>query len=426
MKTTTFAIAATSLLQLTLAQPFRRHAHQHQKKELITHVETVYVEGPHVIVYVDQYGAPQSTETVNPAPPTATPTPSPPPAPPVAPAPVPQPYVAPAPAPVPKPYVAPAVAPAPAPAPQPYVAPAVAPPAVEPAPAPVVQEAAAPLPTYSNPAPSKPAPASVGDGFGFSYSPYNGDGTCKTQAQVNTDFAALPSDYSTVRVYGTDCEQVARVLSACKAKSMKLFAGVFNLANLNSEVQTIIKAANGDWSLFDTISVGNELVNAGQTSPGAVLAAMDTARGLLKTAGYTGPIVTVDTLVATLAHPELCDKSDYCAVNSHPFFDGNVAASESGKFLTEQISNLKTKLANKNQRVVITETGWPSKGGANKKAIPSKDTQLASIESIKAAFSSNPSSIILFNTYNTMWKSDNPSTFGAEKYWGFLGDSPSG
>lgn len=394
MKSTTFAITAISLLQLASAQPFRRHAHQHEKKDVVvTVVETAYAEAtaaPHIVIYVDQDGKPISTETVGA--PAATST------------------------------VAPVVAPVATP-----VATSVTTPA---APAVNVQEAAASSSSAAPAQTSSAAPAASssasGSGFGFSYSPYNGDGSCKTQDQVNTDFAALPSGYSTVRVYGTDCGQVATVLSAAKSKSMKLFAGVYSLANLNSEVAIIVAAAGGDWSNFHTISIGNELVNSGSASAATVIAAMETARGLLKTAGYTGPVVTVDTLVAAVAHPELCDESDYCAVNSHPFFDGNVVASESGTFLTTQIANLKSKLSNQSQSIVITETGWPSQGSANSKAVPSSENQAASIASIKAAFSSSPSSIILFNTYNTMWKSDTSSTFGAEKYWGFLGDCPSG
>lgn len=403
MKSTTFALAAVSLLQLTAAQPFRRsptqrstltntnnytgrHAHQHEKNDVVvTVVETAYAEataGPHIVIYVDQDGKPVSTETVG--------------------------------APVPTSTVAPVVASAPV--------------ATQAAQAVNVQEAAVSSATPAQTSSAAPAASSSASssGMGFSYSPYNGDGTCKSQDQVNTDFAALPSGYSTVRVYGTDCNQVATVLSAAKSKSMKLFAGVYSLANLNSEIAIIVAAAGGDWSNFHTISIGNELVNSGSASPATVIAAMDTARGLLKTAGYTGLVVTVDTLVAALAHPELCDKSDYCAVNSHPFFDGNVVAADSGSFLTTQIANLKSKLSNQSQSIVITETGWPSQGSANSKAVPSSENQAASIASIKAAFSSSPSSVILFNTFNTMWKADTSSTFGAEKYWGFLGNCPSG
>jgi exo-beta-1,3-glucanase (GH17 family) len=258
----------------------------------------------------------------------------------------------------------------------------------------------------------------------LSYSPYNDDGSCKTQLQVTTDFEKIGSGYSKVRTYGTDCNQVATVLTAAKAKGMKLFAGIYDINSLQSEVALIVSAANGDWSSFDTISVGNELVNAGTASASQVVAAISTVRGLLKTAGYTGKIVTVDTLVAARANPSLCDNSDYCAVNCHPFFDGNTAAADSGSFLTSQIPTLQAVLANKNQEVVITETGWPWQGQTNDKAVPSPANQAAALSSIKTAFTSNPASIILFTAFNDMWKTNTAAQFQAEQYWGFLGNDP--
>lgn len=254
------------------------------------------------------------------------------------------------------------------------------------------------------------------------------NGQCKTAQQVATDFAGISdmSQYSKVRIYGTDCNQVTTVLAAAKAHGLKVFAGVFDLGTLSSEISTIIAAANGDWSSFDTISIGNELVNGGIASPSSVIAAIGSARSQLRSAGYQGPVVTVDTLVASRANPSLCDASDYCAVNCHPFFDGGVAASGSGNFLTTQIGTLRDVLSNKNQRIAITETGWPWKGSANGAAVPSTANQQTALSSIKSTFASNPQDVVLFTTYNDLWKTSAQATFFADQFWGFLGYAPSG
>jgi exo-beta-1,3-glucanase (GH17 family) len=265
-----------------------------------------------------------------------------------------------------------------------------------------------------------------GGGFGFAYSPYMANGNCKTQAQVNEDFKKISTGYSLVRTYGTDCNQTATVLTAAKAHNLKLFAGIFDLNDLTGEVDLIAAAANRDWSSIETISIGNELVNSGAASPSAVVAAIGNVRGLLKTAGYTGKVVTVDTLVAARANPSLCDASDVCTVNCHPFFDGNVEAKGAGDFLTSQIPTLRDVLANKHQDIIISETGWPWKGDSNKAAVPSASNQADAISSIKSAFASSPNSIILFTTFNDMWKKNSASQFEAEQFWGFLGDAPSG
>ena len=381
---------------------------KHVKKDVvITVVDTVYVlptQEAEVIVLVNQFGVPFSTmtegmlaaapsiwssgvpSTIMPSTTSTSSTPS----------------VAPAPPPV-------------------VAAPVVAAPVQ-----PVAEASSSPAPAPAATASSSPPSSPEGSGFGFSYSPYNSDGTCKTQDQVNSDFNAIPSGYSLVRTYGTDCNQVATVKAAAKAKGLKLFAGIFDLGSLSDEISTIVSAASDDWDTIDTINIGNELVNSGTAPASAVVAAIGVARGLLKAAGYNGKVVTVDTLVAARNNPSLCDASDYCAVNSHPFFDGSTAAADSGSFLTAQIPTLRAVLSNKSQDIVITETGWPWQGESNGAAVASPGNQAAALSSIKSAFSSNPAGVILFTTFNDVWKKNTAAQFQAEQYWGFLGNSPSG
>lgn len=331
----------------------------------------------HVIVYVDQNGTPVSTTTKLPTAQTKAP-----------------------------------VAPA-APSPTPEAA------------APIVADKVADTDASSASSGSDASTPST-SGYGLTYSPYNKDGTCKTADQVLMDFGGFGSGYSTVRTYGVDCDTVSTVVAAAKAHGMKVFQGIFDITDIDESVKNIVSAVNGDWSIIHTISVGNELVNSGKSSASAVVEAMSSARTLLRAAGYNGPVVTCDTLVATLANPSLCDNADYCAVNSHPFFDPNTDASSAGSFLTRSIESLKSKLANSSQNVVITETGWPSKGSANGLAIPSSSNQETAIAAIKSAFQSAPDNVMLFNPYNMLWKTSNPGQFEAEQWWGFLGDCPSG
>lgn len=257
-------------------------------------------------------------------------------------------------------------------------------------------------------------------GYGISYTPYNSDGTCKTQADVTQDFESI-AEYSIVRIYGTDCNQVSTVLTAAAAKDIMLFAGVYDITEVTSEIQTIISAANGDWSNIDTISIGNEGVNDGTYTVDAVVAAIGTARTLLSAAGYTGNVVTVDTFVAIIANPALCLASDYAAANCHAFFDSTTTAENAGAYVLSMAEAV--SLACGKMNTVITESGWPWQGDANGDAVPSVANQATALASLKSTFSSN---IILFTAYNDYWKTNNAGTFDAEQYWGFLGDSPSG
>ncbi|KAJ4387931.1 Cell surface mannoprotein mp65 [Gnomoniopsis smithogilvyi] len=272
-----------------------------------------------------------------------------------------------------------------------------------------------------------PATKPGADGrFCVAYAPYNADGSCKSASQVMADFGVIGESYGMVRVYGVDCDQIPAVYAAAKANNLKVMYGIFSIDNLGDQIATLTAGINSDWSDVDTVSVGNELVNNGQASPEQMLNAIAASRQLLTASGWTGPVVTVDTFVAALAHPELCSASDYCAVNIHPFFDPNTPAEKAGTFVLNMVQALREKLGNPTARVRVTESGWPWQGSANGQAVPGVDQQAAALESVKAAFESNPQDVVLFSAFNDRWKKAEEYTHYAEQYWGIgTADAPS-
>ncbi|KAJ0168990.1 Cell surface mannoprotein MP65 [Colletotrichum tanaceti] len=275
--------------------------------------------------------------------------------------------------------------------------------------------------SFSSPSPS-PIPSSYSTPnttlHGIAYAPYTAAGQCKTAEQIDADFSELKGKYSVVRTYGTDCNQVANALSAAKNAGVKLFLGIFDINSIPTQIATIVSAVGSDWSLIDTVSVGNELVNNGKATAQQMVTAVGQTRQLLRAAGYTGPVVTVDTFVAVLANPSLCDVSDYCAMNIHPFFDSSTAAKDAGAFITRIVGEVQSRLSNRRKRVVCTETGWPWKGNANGAAVPGLEEQKLAVDSIKKAYASHPSDVILFSAFNDLWKHAEAATFNAEQYWG--------
>ena len=276
------------------------------------------------------------------------------------------------------------------------------------------QTALPPRPPPSVAGPINQEKSNNGDGIGICYAPYNADGTCKTQDQVNSDFSRLP-DYTLIRSYGVDCDQIKHMVHAAKLHNKKLFVGVFDLQNLGPELDILIRSARDSWDLIATVSIGNELVNSGKSSVQDVVNAVHSARKTLREAGYSGPVVTVDTFVAIIAHPELCHASDFCAANCHAFFDPNTPASEAGAFVKKQAERV-SKAGGK--RTVITESGWPHDGSTNGQATPSNQNQEIAVKSIRAAFEGTDGELYLFSAFDDVWKKDSPATFGTERYWG--------
>ncbi|KAK0516880.1 hypothetical protein JMJ35_000035 [Cladonia borealis] len=419
MKAGLFCIACVLVLQVTASNPFHNLHHHHHKRQqdttcttdLVTDIQTVTYQFQDVIVYMDDNENPVSTTTVyrNLVSPTSSATSAPPAAESATTTAAP-----PAPPPPPPPPSSSSSAPGPQPAPS------------QPAPPPPP----APQPSESNPVsapakqsspPSPPGGSSSGPGFSsaISYSPYNADNSCKSASQVATDLANV-SGYEVIRLYGTDCNQIANVIAATHG-TIHLFLGIFDITSIPSEVQIIASAINNNWALVNTINVGNELVNSGSASPSQVTAAISTARSALKSAGYTGPVVTVDTMVAMKNNIELCTASDFCAVNCHAFFDANTPASGAGAFVKNWADQISAAAGGKT--TVVTESGWPTQGDANGVAVPSLANHQAAIQSLKSSFGGGVG-LVLYGMYNDLWKVDTGSTFGAEKFWGIYGNAP--
>lgn len=292
-----------------------------------------------------------------------------------------------------------------------------------------------PLPSSSSAAPSQIAPAapvepatgspssaapanthipSVGSSgaLGVIYSPYTNNGGCKSSEAVKKDLEGL-AGYDIIRIYGTDCNQVANVYAG-KAPHQKIFAGVFDVFNIENNLEIMHAGLKGDWSAVHTVSIGNELVNNGQASVSDIARYMKTARSKLAALGYTGPVVAVDTFIAVINNPGLCELSDYLAVNAHAYFDGGVTAAQAGPWAEEQIQRV-WNTCGSSKKVAIVESGWPSQGPSNGKAVCSEADQKAAVSSLKSTIGND---LFLFTAYNDLWK-----TPGVEQWWGIYGTS---
>jgi exo-beta-1,3-glucanase (GH17 family) len=291
---------------------------------------------------------------------------------------------------------------------------------------PAEPESTPPPASQDNPPPVSPLNQNPPRGLhGISYSPYkmsSGQAACKTIREVRDDLSAIAGAYSMIRLYGTDCDQVAKAYPVAKDINATLFLGVYDLSFLEDEVSAIVGGIEGDWAVVDTVSVGNEMVHDHRATVKEVLGAVDKFRALLRAAGYHGPVVTVDAIDAIQMNPELCGEgSDYCAFNAHPFFDGDVTPNHAGEFLLDMIAAVRGQLSNPRKRVVVSETGWPWRGATNQLATPIFDSQDTAISSIKRAFKNNPQDFILFSAYNDLWKKAEKQTFIAEQWWGIGG-----
>ncbi|KAF9731698.1 hypothetical protein PMIN06_010924 [Paraphaeosphaeria minitans] len=419
------------------------------KRAVTTEVVFVTETVADAVVYVDENGSPYLTSTVerattiastsveptsvvsSTAVPTSAPveSPQPAPAPPPSPSPSPSPSAEPSSVVVQNVEPTSSAAPAPPPPAPTYVAPAPAPTPEAPAPVPEptvqAQEAPSPEPSIqAQEAPTSQPSAASADTFplGITYDPYKGTTNnvdCKTADEITADFNTM-KNYKIVRIYGNDCGQIPVAVRAAKQNGQKLMGGIYApLQDVDSVVSALSDAVKnqngGNWDIISLVSVENERVNAKAMTASDAQSTIDQARTALRNAGFNGPVGAVETVPAVIDNPGVCSASDMVLVNVHAWFDPNTKAGDAGKFVKSEVARVKKACGNK--RVVVTESGWPHQGDSHDQAVASPDAQKAAIASIRAEFSSD---MFLFNAFDTLWKSDDASTFNAEKYWGIL------
>ena len=255
-------------------------------------------------------------------------------------------------------------------------------------------------------------------GAGISYSPYTKDGQCKTASQVKLDIEMLLG-HTLIRLYSVDCSGIENVVAAMLS-SQKLFLGIWDITAVDTDLPSMaqqVLTGNRGWSAVHTVAIGNEVVNSARGTAAQVASAVSSARSWFKlnAPDYTGYIVTVDTLAATMADSSLCDISDYLAVNCHPYFSG-IEASTSGTWLKQQIDSLQSFCGGSKQ-ILVTESGWPTQGNTEGQAVPSVANQLLAVKGLGTVLGDQ---VLMFTTFNDYWKA--PGPWNVEQHWGIYGD----
>ncbi|KAI6368042.1 hypothetical protein MCOR25_004725 [Pyricularia grisea] len=273
---------------------------------------------------------------------------------------------------------------------------------------------------------------------GVSYSAIRDEGGCKTADEIAKDVAKFTKSYSFIRLYSADCDQVKNTLAAAKKHDMQLFLGTRPKFPVADEIKMIADQVKGDWSMVDTVAIGNEymlelkLDPKNKASAGQILAKLAEGREALKKAGYHpdkvkhAKVVLNEVWWHALENPSLCDDSDYCTVNFHPYFDENHGTEKAGQFMLDMVKKMRDTFK-KNKRIHITETGWPTRDGDADRnpASPlhgraSVANQKRVLKDIKEKLGGKPGELILMSPNNDKWKAAGAPDDHVEKNWGIV------
>jgi len=174
------------------------------------------------------------------------------------------------------------------------------------------------------------------------------------------------------------------------------------------EIQSLIKLAEA--GLVDIAAVGNEVLHRDEISEHELIEYIQRVRAALPD---SIPVGYVDAYYQFLDRPALVDACDIILANCYPFWEGadnNFALN----YLNRMIEL--TQLSSNGKKVIITETGWPSKGENIEAAVPSRLNAMKYFIAVQEWAERKDIEMFYFSSFDESWKIKQEGEVGAG--WG--------
>ncbi|WP_422859598.1 glycosyl hydrolase family 17 protein [Flagellimonas sp. S174] len=173
------------------------------------------------------------------------------------------------------------------------------------------------------------------------------------------------------------------------------------------EVTNLIQMANEGY--VDIAAVGNEVLLRGDLTEDELLGFM----GRVKQAIPNVPMGYVDAYYEFSDHPRIADACDVILANCYPFWEG---CDLDYSLLYMKDMYQRALRAAKGKKVIISETGWPSKGSSLEGAYPSLDNMLKYFMNTQKWAQEDDIEVFYFSSFDESWKVGAEGDVGA--YWG--------
>jgi exo-beta-1,3-glucanase (GH17 family) len=201
-----------------------------------------------------------------------------------------------------------------------------------------------------------------------------------SQNNITRDMAVMSQLTTSVRTYGTDCNQTQMLIHAIDRleikDTMKIWLGVW----LDSNDTTTQRQIDQTWTILDDygcdyfkgVIIGNEVLFRKDMNATRLLSHVTDFRTNITKHKCDLPVAMADLGDNWTA--DMAIKVDVVMSNVHPFFAGveaDKAAAWTMDFWTTH--DVALTASSKNIKQVIAEVGWPSAGGKNCGQAPSCD-----------------------------------------------------
>jgi len=249
---------------------------------------------------------------------------------------------------------------------------------------------------------------------GISFSPYlegqdPGEKSIISEQQIADRLEIIRPYTRWIRTFSTTLgnEQVPRI---AHEKGIKTLVGAWidaDLENNEKEIENIIKIAQAGYA--DMLAIGNEVLLREDLDVDVLIGYIRR----VKQAVPHIPVGYVDAYYMFVNYPEMVDECDVILANCYPFWE-HCALDIAVEYM-KKMYELAHRHA-KGKQVIISETGWPTKGEQYGGAVPSYENAMHYfIQTFEWAQKENIH-LFYFSSFDEAWKVSKEGEYGA--YWG--------
>lgn len=235
---------------------------------------------------------------------------------------------------------------------------------------------------------------------GISFSAYNefqNPGDRISEEQIIKRLKVLKGHTQWIRTFScTNGHELIPQLA--KEMGFKTLVGAWisnDLQNNKKELSSLKSLLND--GVVDMASVGNEVLFRNDVS---VAELYDYIAQIKDVAGNI-PIGFVDVYYEVSKHPKLIQISDVLMINCYPYWEG--ADIKFASLYLQEMYQQVSSVAN-GKKVVIAETGWPSKGQNVVDAVPSEENTMRYVAEISEWCGTKNVEMFYFSSFDESWK----------------------
>ncbi|MFD2533432.1 glycoside hydrolase family 17 protein [Gracilimonas halophila] len=247
-------------------------------------------------------------------------------------------------------------------------------------------------------------------GFCFSlYEEGQSPGDTVSEGQIRRRIEKIKQHSEWIRTFScTEGNELIPVIA--KEYGLKTLVGAWlgsDKDKNDEEIESLIRLAKDGY--VDIAAVGNEVLYRDDLTEEELLEYIGNVKAELTDI----PVGYVDAYYEFVQRPALVDVCNLILCNCYPYWEGT---SFEDSFQHMRQMYYQAKEAGKGKKVIITETGWPSKGEALGGAVPSKENAIRYFVNTNLWSQDEDIEVFYFSSFDESWKVSSEGEVGA--YWG--------